>query len=176
MPHAIQLLILDVDGVLTDGSIAIDDHGIETKRFNVRDGLGIVIWQRLGYQTAILTSRSSMAVRHRANELGIAHVIQGSKDKLRDFARLLATLGLDAEQVAMIGDDLPDLPILQRVGYAITVADAASECVGIADYVTSARGGRGAVREAIEHLLRVRHEWDQALATYENGDHDEPDA
>src|SRR5262245_48195930 len=99
----VRLLCLDVDGVMTDGGIRIDDHGVETKRFHVRDGTGIRIWMTLGYQLAVITGRSGMAVRHRADELGIRHVVQGSREKLADFTRLLNELQLSASQTAMLG-------------------------------------------------------------------------
>ena len=162
----VRLLCLDVDGVLTDGAIRIDDHGVETKAFHVRDGAGIRMWMRLGYHVAIITGRSGNAVMHRARELGIPYVIQGSKSKLDAFRDVLATCDLTASQAAMIGDDLPDLGVMRLCGYPIAVADAAPEVREVAEYVTMRIGGKGAVREAIEHLLRAREEWDDALALY----------
>lgn len=163
----IQLLCLDVDGVMTDGSIVIDDHGVEAKRFHVRDGTGIKIWTKLGFQVAIITSRRGMAIRHRANELGIEHLMQGSQDKLADFGHLLNALGLGAAQTAMLGDDLPDLPIMKLAGYPMAVADAVAEVRDLAEFVTVRPGGHAAVREAIEHLLRAKECWDQARALFE---------
>jgi YrbI family 3-deoxy-D-manno-octulosonate 8-phosphate phosphatase len=163
----IQLLCMDVDGVMTDGSVLVDDRGIETKRFHVRDGTGIKIWTSLGLHVALITGRSGMAVRHRANELGILHVVQGVSDKLAAFGRLLNDLNLVASQAAMLGDDLPDLPILEMAGYPMAVADAVAEVRGVADFTTIHPGGRGAVREAIEHLLREMDRWDEARALFD---------
>jgi 3-deoxy-D-manno-octulosonate 8-phosphate phosphatase (KDO 8-P phosphatase) len=163
----IELLILDVDGVLTDGSIYIDDHGVETKRFHVRDGTGLRLWMKLGYHCAVLTGRSSASLRHRCLELGIPHVIQGSMNKLADFGELLNELGLVASQAAMLGDDLPDLPVMKMCGYPIAVADAASDVREAAMHVTMRPGGHGAVREAIEHLLVEKDRWDEARAMFE---------
>jgi 3-deoxy-D-manno-octulosonate 8-phosphate phosphatase (KDO 8-P phosphatase) len=163
----VQLLCLDVDGVMTDGSIWIDDHGVETKRFHVRDGTGLKIWMHLGFQAAIITGRRGMAVRHRANELGIQHVLQGSNDKLSDFEKLLNGLGLDASEAAMLGDDLPDLPIMKRVGYPMAVSDAVAEVRAVAEFVTTRPGGHAAVREAIEHLLQAKERWKDARLLFE---------
>lgn len=167
----IQLLCMDVDGVLTDGSILIDDRGIETKRFHVRDGTGIKIWTSLGLHAAIITGRSGMAVRHRANELGIVHVIQGAQDKLAAFGSLLNDLGLVASQAAMLGDDLPDLPILEMAGYPMAVADAVAEVRAAALLTTIRPGGHGAAREAIEHLLREMDRWDEARSLFDERPH-----
>ncbi|MCA9284179.1 MAG: HAD hydrolase family protein [Phycisphaerales bacterium] len=169
MPHPatrIQLLCLDVDGVLTDGSILIDDRGVETKRFNVRDGAGMRIWTRLGNEIAVITARKGLALRHRLHELGIRHVISGAGDKGAAFGALLQDLDLRASQAAMIGDDLADLAVLTLCGYPIAVADAVDEVREAAAFVTSRPGGRGAVREAIEHLLHAQDRWDEALALY----------
>ncbi|MHC4416252.1 MAG: KdsC family phosphatase [Planctomycetota bacterium] len=159
----IELLCLDVDGVMTDGGIRLDDHGVETKRFHVRDGTGIRLWMRLGYEVALITGRSGMAVRHRADELGIEHLIQGSRDKGKDFERLLGNLALTAPQAAILADDLPDLPVMRRAGYAMAVADAVPEVLAEAAFVTSVPGGHGAVREAVEHLLKAKDRWVQAV-------------
>ncbi len=172
MPHAdpasIRLLCLDVDGVLTDGSILLDDHGVETKRFFVRDGTGLRAWQQAGGLVAIITGRSGDAVRRRAEELGIDRVLSGVERKGRAFESLLQELGLTADQAAMVGDDLPDLPVLARCGYPVAVRDAAPEVHAVASWVTSRPGGRGAVREVVEHLLRARGAWDAAVASYED--------
>lgn len=168
-PTDIELICLDVDGVLTDGSIHIDDQGYETKRFHVRDGTALNIWQQLGYEVAVITGRRGMALRHRVGELGVRHLFQGSKDKVADFGRLLRELGLKASQAAVVGDDLPDLPLLKLAGYAVAVQDAVAEVRQAADFVTIRPGGCGAVREVIEHLLKAREEWDEALALYGAG-------
>ena len=158
----IELLILDVDGVLTDGGIRIDDHGVETKRFSCLDGLGLRIWQALGYQVAIITGRHGMAVHHRAKELGITNLIQGRMDKKAALVELLKQM-----KVAMIGDDLPDLPVMMLVGYPIAVGSAVKEVQQAAAFVTVRGGGHGAVREAVEHLLKAKDRWDEAVAIFE---------
>ena len=162
----IQLLCLDVDGVLTDGGLYIDDHGVETKRFHVRDGAGLRMWMRMGGHVALITGRRGMAVRHRADELGIRHVLQGSTDKLSDFRGLLEHLNIKASEAAMMGDDLPDLPIMRMCGYPMAVSDAAPEVRAVARFVTVRPGGQGAVREAIEHLLAARKLLDEARNTF----------
>ena len=162
----IELLCVDVDGVMTDGSIAIDDHGLETKCFHVRDGTGIRIWIRMGFQLALITGRTGMSLRHRASELGIRHVIQGTQSKQESFGQLLQQLSLNASQVAVLGDDLPDVPMMRLAGYPMAVADAVHEVQQLAQFVTILPGGRGAVREAIEHLLKGKQRWDEAVALF----------
>lgn len=163
----VKLLILDVDGVLTDGSIQIDDHGVETKRFSSLDGLGLRLWQALGLKVAIITGRHGMAVRHRAEELGILHLIQGRMDKKAALGELLADLNILPENAAMVGDDLPDLPVMRIVGYPIAVASAVMEVQQAAMFVTIRPGGHGAVREAVEHLLRAKGRWEEAVAVFD---------
>ncbi len=162
----IDLLCLDVDGVMTDGSINLDDGGVETKRFHVRDGTGIRIWTRLGYHLALITGRSGEALGHRAAELDIRHVIQASTDKARSLQELLDELSLTPSQAAILGDDLPDLPMMRKAGYAMAVADAVEEVQQAAAFVTTRAGGDGAVREAVEHLLRAKGRWDEAVDLY----------
>jgi YrbI family 3-deoxy-D-manno-octulosonate 8-phosphate phosphatase len=162
----IKLLVLDVDGVLTGGTFLIDGHGEEARSFHTRDGLGLRLWMRLGGEVAIVTGRSSMSVRHRARELGIQHVFQGASDKVAAFGELLEDLGLAASQAAVMGDDLPDLPMMRLSGYPIAVADAAPEVREVAEFVTVRPGGQGAVREAIEHLLKAADRWDEAVAHF----------
>lgn len=172
----IKLLCLDVDGVLTDGGIAIDDAGHETKRFHVRDGAALRMWARLGYETAVITGRNGMALRHRLRELGVRHVVSGSKEKGAAFEALLAEVGIAAGAVAMIGDDLPDLPILRRCGLPIAVRDAAQEVLDIAKFVTARPGGSGAVREAVEHILKGQGRWTEAVRTFDREFADAPQA
>ncbi len=160
----IELLLLDVDGVLTDGSVTYTDDGHEIKSFHVRDGSGIKAWQRSGKRVAILSGRSSPAVIRRAKELGIGLVMQGADDKRVALRRILEETGLRADQVCAIGDDLPDLPVLIACGLGIAVADAAQELKDAAAFVTSLPGGRGAVREAIEWLMRGQGTWDDVVA------------
>ncbi|MCE9566875.1 MAG: HAD-IIIA family hydrolase [Planctomycetes bacterium] len=162
----IELLLLDVDGVLTDGSIVYTDAGAEIKRFHVRDGSGLKLWQNSGKRAAIVSGRSSKAVERRAAELGIAPVLQGRHEKLPAFEAVLAETGLRPEQVCAIGDDLPDVPVLKRVGLAIAVADACPELRAIAHYVTAVPGGHGAVRDAIEWLLKLQGVWDEVVGRF----------
>ncbi len=165
MPEpSIRLLILDVDGVLTDGTILFDDAGVQGRRFHIRDGLGIAMWKAVGRRVAILSSKDSPAVRARAAMLGIDLVEQGAEDKLPGLERLMRAAGVSAADTAYIGDDLLDAAVMRRVGYPMTVADAVDEVRGLARYVTTRRGGDAAVREAIEHLLRREHAWEQAVA------------
>lgn len=161
-PAPIRLLVLDVDGVLTDGRIVIDDLGRESKFFHVRDGLGMRLWMKVGGEIAIVTGRSSRVVAHRAAELEIRHVFQGALDKRAALQKVWERTGLSAAQTAALADDLPDLPILRSVGYPVAVADAAAEVKAAAAFLTTLPGGRGAVREAVEHLLRAQNRWDEA--------------
>ncbi len=162
----VRLLLSDVDGVMTDGGIIYDNQGIETKRFHVRDGLGIRLWQRAGGKFGIVTSRNSHIVKLRATELGIDIVRQGFADKLPAVRQIISELGVPAENVAYIGDDLPDLPVLKSMGLAIAVADAAAELKQAADYVTELPGGHGAVREAIEAILKAQGRWEGVVGKY----------
>lgn len=164
---AIELLALDVDGVLTDGSIYLDADGREIKRFSAADGVALRAWQRLGLRSAIITGRTSDAVLHRAADLGITTVIQGAKDKSASLDDLLRRTGVPADRIAYIGDDWPDLPVLRRVGYPIAVANAAPHVKALARHITSRRGGDGAVREAIEHLLESLRLLDKAVALHD---------
>ena len=161
----VQLLLLDVDGVLTDGGVTWNNQGIESKTFHIRDGLGLKLWQRAGYRAGIITGRSSHVVQLRAEELGIAIVRQGVEDKLATAEAIVAECGLGWEEVAMIGDDLPDLPVISRC-LGIAVADACPEVRQAAAFTTSLPGGKGAVREAIERLLTARGSWESVVARY----------
>lgn len=156
---AIELLVLDVDGVLTDGSITYDDRGGETKTFSVRDGAGLACWHRLGKRSAILTGRSSPIVERRAGELGMALVRQGIAEKGPEFRSILEALGCRPEQACMMGDDLPDLPALKLAGLAACPGDAAAEVRTASRLITKATGGRGAVREVVETILRAQGLW-----------------
>ena len=162
----IRLLLLDVDGVLTDGRIFYDNHGVETKAFNVRDGHGLKLLQRAGLEVGIITGRSSEVVTVRAKELGIDLVYQGVRDKMVPFREILAERSLTAEEVAYVGDDVVDLPVLRRVGFAATVADAAEDVRPLVHYVTRCRGGKGAVREICELILKRTGRWQQVAGRY----------
>lgn len=163
---AIELLVLDVDGVLTDGIIEVDDRGVESKHFFVRDGSAIALWRRAGHRVAILSGRWAPVVDRRAAELGIAPVIQGARDKREPFRSLLRELNLEPSQVGYMGDDLPDLPVLLDAGLAACPADAAAEVREVAHLVTDAPGGRGAVRELIERILKQQGRWDGLVTGY----------
>jgi 3-deoxy-D-manno-octulosonate 8-phosphate phosphatase (KDO 8-P phosphatase) len=155
----IDWLLLDVDGVLTDGRIVYTDDGIELKHFHVRDGSGLKFWTQTGKRAAILSGRASDAVSRRAAELGIEPVLQGSSDKLEAFRSLLARVGTAPERVCAVGDDLPDLPVLLRCGLAVAVADACDEVKRAAHWVAPFPGGGGAVRATVEWVLSLRGEW-----------------
>jgi 3-deoxy-D-manno-octulosonate 8-phosphate phosphatase (KDO 8-P phosphatase) len=156
----VRLLLLDVDGVMTDGRIIFDDQGVESKHFSVRDGAGIAFWRKTGRGVAILSGRSAPVVEHRAADLGIEPVVQGAGDKGAAFTALRAQLGLECHQVAFMGDDLPDLPVLLAgLGLSACPADGDPEVRERVDLVTDASGGRGAVRELIEVLLHAAGEW-----------------
>jgi 3-deoxy-D-manno-octulosonate 8-phosphate phosphatase (KDO 8-P phosphatase) len=152
----IRLLVLDVDGVLTDGRLYLSPAGEELKVFHVRDGSGLVAVQRAGIAVAIVSGRDSAAVTRRAAELGIRHVRQGVADKGMELDRLLAELAIDPAETACVGDDTPDLPMLRRAGLAIAVADAHPALAEAAHWTTAAPGGRGAVREVCDLLLSAR--------------------
>lgn len=162
----IELLILDVDGVMTNGSIMLDNNGNEYKAFNVRDGHGIKMLQRAGVKVAIITGRMSKVVDRRAAELGITEVHQGSKDKLLVFNDLISRLGIGPENIAYVGDDIVDLPVMLRVGLSIAVADAEAETKKRAMWATKARAGSGAVREVADMLLKARGAWGGAIEKY----------
>ena len=162
----IRLLLSDVDGVLTDGSITIDNAGIESKTFHVRDGLGIKLWQRSGFHFGLLTARNSQIVKLRAAELGIEIVRQGFAEKLPIAREIFQQLGVDPTQVCYIGDDLHDLPVLHEVGLPVAVADAVSEVRDAAKWITNSPGGRGAVRELIERLLKAKGRWEPSLSLH----------
>lgn len=160
----IELMMADVDGVLTDGGIIFNNQGIEIKRFHSRDGFGIKVWRRAGFHFGILTARTSHIVKIRAAELGIDVLRQGFEDKLPVARDVFAELKLAPGQVAYIGDDLPDLAVMRHVGLPIAVADAAEEVRARAAYVTKIPGGHGAVREAIEVVLKAKGLWEDVVA------------
>jgi 3-deoxy-D-manno-octulosonate 8-phosphate phosphatase (KDO 8-P phosphatase) len=152
----IRMLVLDVDGVLTDGKLYFDHAGNEMKAFNTRDGLGMKALQRCGIEVAVITGRKSEAVAHRMSRLGIKHVYQDREDKLNAFLHLLDATGLDAHQVCFAGDDWIDLPVLMRVGLAVSVADAEDRVRDHAHWITDRNGGDGAVREICNLILAAQ--------------------
>lgn len=157
---AIRLLVLDVDGVLTDGSLTFTGEGELSKTFNVRDGLGIKLLQKGGIEVAILTGRSSSIVAHRADELGMTRVEQGKLRKLPTLKRMLADAGLKPENLAYMGDDLPDLPCLRLAGLAATPLDGNPDLDPYIHWRAPHPGGRGAVRDLAERILRAQGKWD----------------
>jgi 3-deoxy-D-manno-octulosonate 8-phosphate phosphatase (KDO 8-P phosphatase) len=161
-----RLLMMDVDGVLTDGRIIQDGHGHELKVFDVKDGHGIVMAHRAELRTALISGRASETVRHRAEELGIKLVFQNIWNKLEVYERILVDTALAPDEVAYVGDDLIDIPLLRRVGLAVAVADAVEEVKAAAHLVTQRPGGQGAVREVIEFILKAQGHWDRLIERY----------
>lgn len=162
----IELILSDVDGVLTDGSIVFNNEGIESKRFFIRDGLAIKLWRRAGGKFGLITGRSSHIVNVRAAELGIEIVRQGTEQKLSAVKEILSELKLSPERVCYIGDDLPDLAAVRFAGLGVAVADACPEVRDAADYVTHVGGGHGAIRETVELILKAQRRWDDLLQIY----------
>jgi len=163
----IKLAIFDVDGVLTDGQIYISNEGIESKMFNVQDGLGLKLLQKCGIQIAIISGLESKAVSMRLQNLGVTHIYQGIKDKLAVYEELLKKTNMVNEQVAYLGDDLLDLPLMRRVGVAVAVANARSIVKETAHWCTETKGGYGAVREFCDWLLQAQNNWQKAISFYE---------
>jgi 3-deoxy-D-manno-octulosonate 8-phosphate phosphatase (KDO 8-P phosphatase) len=162
----IELLLLDVDGVLTDGRIILTPSGEEIKEFHVRDGSGMKFWRRVGKRIAIVTGRASPAVELRAKGLDVDALRMGAKDKYPAYRSVLDELKMSPSQTAVVGDDLPDLPLLLDCGFAVAVADAVDEVKQAADHVTARAGGHAAVREVIELILKETAQWDSILARY----------
>lgn len=163
----ISVLLIDVDGVLTDGRIVYADYGDELKFFDVQDGAGLVFWHRVGLKSAIITARTSRLLKRRAKDMRIDHLVQGALLKLPVYEQILKKLRVQPEQVCAIGDDLMELPFLRRVGLAVAVPNAAPEVKAVAHYVTLRPGGRGAVRETVELILKAKGVWDQVLQRYQ---------
>lgn len=162
----IKLLILDVDGVLTDGGIVYSDNGSETKVFNVKDGLGIKLLMEAGIHLGVITGRRSKALSDRCKELGVDLIYDGVANKADALNRILERTGFSVEEVACIGDDLPDLALMKRTGLSIAVADAHATLRENADMITSAKGGRGAVREVCEAILKAKGLWESILERF----------
>jgi len=163
----ISLLLLDVDGVMTDGGIIYDGNGLETKTFNVKDGHGIKMLQRHGIEVGIITGRTSKVVAIRAAELGIEIVYQGALKKLDSYQDIKLRTGLSDSQIAYMGDDVIDVPVMRRVAFAAAPADGLPEALNAANYVTSKGGGKGAVREICDLILKGRGFWDEVVNRYE---------
>lgn len=162
----IELILSDVDGVMTDGGIYIHDDGQQLVKFHIRDGMGVRLWREAGKRFGIVTGRKLEAIRRRAADLWLDIVRLGIDDKLPAVDELAGELGLTREQVAYIGDDLLDLKTIQAVGFGVAVADGVEDLRRAATYVTSVRGGHGAVREVIEVILKNTGRWDEVLTRY----------
>ena len=160
---SIELLLLDVDGVLTDGAIIYSDDGSQTKIFNVKDGLGLKLVMDAGIKVGVVTGRKSMALDHRCRDLGIRYVFEGIQDKAKILEIIAEQTGVAPEHTAYIGDDLPDLSLMRRLKLSITVADGHKTVLENADWTTSAAGGCGAVREVCEALLKARGKWEKLI-------------
>ena len=163
----VRLLILDVDGVLTDGRIVIDDRGMESKFFDVKDGHGLRLIMRADVHVVFLSGRESEATRHQASELGVMEVYQNIHKKVDVYEQILKDHGVEDRQVGYVGDDVIDLPVLKRVGFSAAVADASEEVKPFVDYVAVREGGRGAVREIIEFILKSQGRWEEVTARYD---------
>ncbi|HEY6189797.1 MAG TPA: HAD hydrolase family protein [Pyrinomonadaceae bacterium] len=162
----IKLLLMDCDGVLTDGRVQLLGDEDELKSFHTRDGHGLVLFHRAGLSTGIISGRTSSAVSRRARELGITYLRQGAEDKIKDFEELLVEAELEESDVAFIGDDVTDIPLMERAELAVAVADATRETRHAAHYVTQLPGGYGAVREVAEIILKAQGHWDDLMKSY----------
>ena len=162
----IKLLLMDCDGVLTDGRITLLDDGDELKSFHTRDGHGLVLLHRAGLRSGIISGRTAKAVERRARDLGVSFVYQGILDKIATFDELTSRESLDDAEIAYIGDDVTDIPLMNRVGLAVAVADAVAETKAAAQYTTELAGGFGAVREVCELILKVQGHWNGLMNRY----------
>lgn len=163
----LKLVAMDVDGVLTNGTVTYDSNGLEHKSFCIKDGLGIKLLQKAGLRVALITGRSSAMVERRAAELGITDLIQGREDKLTALQEMVALMGCTLEDAAYMGDDLPDLAAIKGAAHGACPADAVGPVRDAADFIATTQGGQGAVREWAETLLRARGEWETLLKTYD---------
>lgn len=163
---SVKIVIFDVDGVMTDGRIYVDDKGVETKAFHVLDGFGLKLLQKNNIDIAIISGRDAPGVALRMEYLGIKHVFQGHIDKIEVYQNLINKLNLQDHEVAYVGDDLPDLVLLKRVGLPIAVPNAVREILDCTPYVTQAKGGKGAVREVCELILKAQGKWEAILNQY----------
>jgi 3-deoxy-D-manno-octulosonate 8-phosphate phosphatase (KDO 8-P phosphatase) len=162
----IKLLALDVDGVLTDGTLIINADGSESKFFNSLDGHGLRMWQRAGLKVALISGRASVPTERRAEQLQIEYVFQDCHHKLPVIEKLAGQLGLSPQDIAYVGDDLTDMPVMRYAGFAVAVANAVDEVKQCADYVTTRPGGSGAVREVIEYILKKAGRWQELMQRY----------
>jgi 3-deoxy-D-manno-octulosonate 8-phosphate phosphatase (KDO 8-P phosphatase) len=162
----IKMLALDVDGVLTDGTILVDSSGRESKSFSIIDGHGIKMWKRAGLKIAFLSGRPCATTKYQAKELAVDFCLNGRRDKLKGLKELIKMSRIPAGQIAYVGDDLPDLPVIQCAGFSAAVANAVDEIKRAADYVAKRNGGKGAVREIIEYILKKTGRWDALVKKY----------
>lgn len=162
----VKLLLMDCDGVLTDGRIWILENGEDQKAFHTRDGLGIDLLHRAGLKSGIISGRISSALERRAQSLGVSYLWQGRDDKRQAFADTLAQAQVTSDEIAFVGDDLTDLPLMVQAGFAVAVADAVAEVKARAHYVTTLKGGKGAVREVVELILKAQGRWDDLVKTF----------
>jgi len=162
----IKLLLMDCDGVLTDGQLELLENGDEQKTFHARDGQGISLFHRAGWKTGIISGRTSSAVERRAQDLKIAFVRQYAKDKIKALEEILAAAECSADECAYIGDDIADIPVMRRVGFAVAVADAVEETKQAAHYVTKLKGGRGAIREVTDLILKAQGRWEELMKRF----------
>ena len=163
----IRLVVLDVDGVMTDGRIIMDHEGRETKNFNVKDGHGMKVLMRYGVDVILVTGRKSTVVEHRARDLGIGEIHQGVHNKLEIAEAILRNRSMNYDHMAFVGDDIVDIPVLKRAGFSVAVADAVPDVKKCVDFVTINKGGRGAVREVCELILKAKGEWADVAKRYE---------
>ena len=162
----IKLLLMDCDGVLTDGQLELLDNGDEQKTFHARDGQGISLFHRAGWKTGIISGRTSSAVERRAQDLKMAYVRQYAKDKVKALDEILAEAQVSADECAYIGDDVGDIPVMRRVGFAVAVADAVEETKQAAHHVTQLKGGHGAVREVCDLILKAQGRWEELMERF----------
>ena len=152
----IKMVVFDVDGVMTDGSMIYDNNGVQYKTFNVKDGQGIVMLEKAGIKTAIITAKESGAVLHRFQDLGMSKLFQGVKNKLSALYELMNEFGIDASEIAYMGDDVPDISVLKQVGLSCCPVDAVNEVKKVCDFISTKRGGRGAVRELADLIYKIQ--------------------
>jgi 3-deoxy-D-manno-octulosonate 8-phosphate phosphatase (KDO 8-P phosphatase) len=166
----IKLVLMDCDGVLTDGRLWLTDEDDEQKMFHARDGQGISLLHRAGLRTGIISGRKSTAVDRRAHELKITYVYQYAKDKTQALNEIIAAANVSLDECAFIGDDVADIAVMRRIGFAVAVADAVDETKQVAHYVTSTKGGHGAVREACDFILKAQGRWDELMKVFDPGE------
>lgn len=160
----VKAVVMDVDGVLTDGSLTFDENGVEYKTFNAKDGQGIVMLNKMGFVTAIITARQNGTVRHRFNNLGMTKLYEGCKNKIAALKELAQEYKLSMDEIAYMGDDLPDICVLKQVGFPCAPNDAVEEVLSYAQFVASKSGGRGAVREMCDFVLKATNNYQEAIS------------